>query len=261
LRIIGVDPAPSKPTRIYSTDGLDRKDARQLLCFLTELLSSDDDVLICWDAPLTGPSNPDSDVFNVGDHTQRRIESFFNQKKLGLKVPKGISVRGYAGCPHWAISRRLIGLPRVGRWDAGWSDLPFQLVANGSCPTRSGHYIVEVHPGVALWLWCNTPAWVGSWEYKKDKNILRQVWRELRKRFENTLLQSGTTFRDLEFAPEDDDELDCFVAWLLGTLWCQGNGEVVLLGDRETGSMLLPRVESLVECFHRFTNETASGIG
>jgi len=253
MKVIGIDPSPGRQSYLYSSDGLRRKDASQVSRFLAELSASDSNVLICWDAPLTGPSAPDSDEFRVSDHTQRRIEAFFNRQKWGFKVPKGISVRDYAACPHWAISRRLVGLPRVGPWDVAWSDLPFKLVSEGSCPTQPGRYIVEVHPAVALWLWCNTPAWTGSWEYKKNKTVLEQAWAALKKRLQNTLLPSGTSLNHLDFEPENDDELDCFITWLLGILWCQGSSEVILLGNRTTGSMLLPRVEGLEERFLEFT--------
>jgi len=252
MKIIGVDVSPSKPSYLYSSDGLQKKNAKQLSKFLVELSTSNDDVLICWDSPLTGSLAPDEDEFRVGDHTQRGIEAFFNRQKWGFKVPKGISVRGYAGCPHWAISRRLVGLPRVGRWDVGWSDLPFELVSEGCCPSRLGRYIVEVHPAVALWLWCNTPAWEGNWEYKKNKAVLEQAWADLKKRLQNTSLPSGASFSDLDFKPRSDDELDCFIAWLLGVLWCQESGEVILLGNRAMGSMLLPRVEGLEGSFLEF---------
>jgi hypothetical protein len=252
MRIIGIDPSPGKLSYLYSSDGFQKKDAAQLSRFLGELSASDEDVLICWDAPLTGAPDPDKDEFNTDDYTQRKIEAFFNRKRWGFKAPKGISVRGYANCPHWAISRRLVGLPRVGPWDAPWGDLRFKLIPKGSCPTRPGHFIVEVHPGVALWLWCNTPSWTAAWEYKKNKTILEQVWAELKKRLQNTLLPSGMRLNDLGFHPRNDDELDCFIAWLLGILWCQGSGEVILLGNIRTGSMLLPKVEGLEESFREF---------
>jgi len=251
MKIIGIDIAPSKPSHIFCSGGPHEKKACQLSEFLDELSALDEDVLICWDSPLTGTPDPDSDRFRNGDHTQRRIEAFFNRGEWGFKVPKGISVLGFSGCSHWAISRRLVGLPRVGRWDRTWDDLPFKLVSEGNCPTGPGHYIVEVHPAVALWLWCrcNTSDRTEGWEYKKNNDVLERMWKELYKRFSDVLLPSGASLSDSGFEPENDDELDCFVAWLLGVLWCRESDEVILLGNRATGSMLLPNVEGLQEQF------------
>lgn len=262
LEVIGIDPSPRKPSYLYSIDnGLCKKVASELREFLAELVASHRNVLICWDSPLTGTSAPDSNEFSSDDHTQRAIEAFFNRQGWGFKVPKGVSVRGYAGCPHWTISRRLIGLPRVGPWDKALRDLPFELVAKGSCPSRPGRYIVEVHPAVALWLWCDAPTWTGSWEYKKNGAVRKQAWARFKERLQNTPLLSGTSLDDLNFQPENDDELDCFIAWLLGVLWCQGSAEVILLGNAVTGSMLLPRVDRLEKRFLEFTRSLSYSTG
>lgn len=58
--------------------------------------------------------------------------------------------------------------------------------------------------------------------------------------------------------PENDDQFDALVGYVLGTKWLGGDSDVVLLGDRETGAMLLPRVKDLEKdlekewkCFRR----------
>jgi predicted RNase H-like nuclease len=108
-----------------------------------------------------------------------------------------------------------------------------------------------VHPAVALWLWCK-PSWKGGWEYKKDKAVLERMWKELEERFRNSLPSSGSSLSALDFNPKNDDKLDSFVAWLLGVLWCRESDKVILLGNRKTGSMLLPNVEGLEEQFLEF---------
>ncbi|MEZ7935313.1 MAG: hypothetical protein QMB67_10375, partial [Sulfurospirillum sp.] len=37
----------------------------------------------------------------------------------------------------------------------------------------------------------------------------------------------------------NDDHLDAYIAWLLGTLWLKN--EVILVGNKNTGAMLLPK--------------------
>jgi hypothetical protein len=152
------------------------------------------------------------------------------------------------------MTRRLLGLPRVGRWDAQWTDLPFQLIAEGDFPDKPGHYIVEVHPALALWLWCGfePPSWRGPWNYKQNGSIRRTLWQLLREHLQDEDIPFSTGVGELEFEPSSDDELDAFVAWVLGMLWARKSHRVMLLGNRQTGSMLLPTVTGLKDKFDDF---------
>jgi hypothetical protein len=116
--VIGVDPALKSRTHLFSDDEHRELKAEDVGDYFAEVARSHEDVLICWDAPLTGPHCPDNRLFKESDLSQRAIESFFRRKDWGFKPPKGISVGEYSGCPHWTISRHVFGLPRVGRWDA-----------------------------------------------------------------------------------------------------------------------------------------------
>jgi hypothetical protein len=220
--------------------------SEELVEFLANQRGQNESLLICWDAPLTGPAYPDDEDHNhhwEGDHTKRPIEKFFSQDK-GLKTPKGISVRMYAGCPHWAFSQRVIGLPRTGSFMAHWSDLPFKLVTEDKPPRASGHYIVEVHPAVAIWMWVQhsqNDRSEDAWEYKNDDQVRRELWEVLARRFDELdLLDTQHAYE-----PKDDDDLDALVAWALGELWVRGSDEVTLLGNRHTGSMLIPNPDGL----------------
>lgn len=126
MRVIGIDPAPAKGLAVF--DGQDRHipidKSRSFIAHLAE----QSDVLVCWDAPLTGPG---AAVVSGGEGTdssfsKRQIESFFSRTHTGFKAPKGISVLGYAGCPHWALTRSLVGLPRTGPFDD--AKTPFELI-------------------------------------------------------------------------------------------------------------------------------------
>lgn len=222
------------------------------------------DVLVCWDAPLTGPWNPDNDdLFLPKDHTKRPLETFFTNKPIAgvFRVPKGISVLGYGGCPHWTITRRLLGLPRVGPYDR--TDLPYELVADDEHGLRvGGAFIVEVHPALAIWLWCRRRMRTRkNWTYKKDVKLTRHLWQTVM----NNLAQDGcdeallSRFGAKE--PMDDDELDVLVAWLLGALWSRrtvgkrGARLVRLMGNRNTGCMLLPNIDGLAKRFEDFRLE------
>lgn len=259
MNVIGIDPAPAKKATIHGADcagvrmGQDawRCNAHRLPDLVRELSVRDGDLLLCWDAPLTAGEPGQNDCYY-----SRPIERFF--QKGDWKTPDGISVRGYAGCPHWAVSQAALGLPRVG--DFGPSgNLPFQLIAHDDpprpTPGKKRKCVVEVHPAVAIWLWCvgekEAPGRKDSWKYKgmgKPQMRMRgRLWRTLKRR-----LKLKT-----DFSPKDDDELDAFVAHLLGTMWLEGKG-VVLLGDERTGSFLVPENVELLDGFKGFCRSLPS---
>lgn len=246
MRIIGIDPAPKKGLQVFDYlagpggDSDSHRPVNGSRAYVGELKKISH-VLVCWDAPLTGPptsvtssSPPEADG---SDFTQRPIESFFS--RAPMKVPKGISMRGYGGCPHWTISRSLIGLPRVGPYDQA-DNLPFQLVTSQEAKPTSGRHVVEVHPALALWLWCRR-AHKGPWEYKKNEEDRKKLWQVLL----NQVLPALETLRLEAFKdipePSNDDQFDARISWLLGTLWLNDMG-VILLGDADSGAMLVPDV-------------------
>ena len=123
----------------------------------------------------------------------------------------------------------LLGLPRVGPFDRPLDDLPFHLVTEEAAKPRSGPAIVEVHPAVAAWLWCRDGWQDGAtWRYKQADAAREAMSRRVQ-----------------------DDELDARIAFALGSLWLSSDA-VVLLGDLEQGTFLLPRVEGLERSFRTF---------
>ena len=96
MKLIGIDPAPSKPSTVYDGKRFDEMSPDALSLFLQK----QNDVFVAWDAPLTiAKENADGSYIPV---YQRNIESV--SKCRGNKsIPSGISVLGAAGCPHWAI--------------------------------------------------------------------------------------------------------------------------------------------------------------
>ena len=254
IKVIGIDPAPSKKSTVFDGTVFLPLNANELKKYLDDLRKSEESVLICWDAPLTGPRNPDAkaeEIILKKDYSQRKIESFFRSPKNGMKTPKGISVMGYSGCPHWTITRGLLGLPRVGPYDTPVQNLPFQLLASEQDkkillddPRRK--CVVEVHPAVALWLWlANKP----DYHYKKDLSIIKDFYSSIKEKFTNFNLPENIT---------NDDQLDALVAWLLGKLWVehaqQNNNTVILLGNQATGAMLLPYSNGLGKNWIDFNN-------
>lgn len=247
MRVCGIDPAPKKGLSVF--DGQDHHiPLREARSYISSLETASD-LLICWDAPLTGPpcvvvegGEADGSAFS-----QRPIESFFSRAETGFKTPQGISVRGYSGCPHWALSRSLIGLPKTGPFDA--TTVPFQLISEDAQNNIRGPHVVEVHPALALWLWCRPSCDTNSvWIYKKDASVLGYFWDQLLhiSAFAKVLPSASLA------APSSDDEIDARIAYVLGCLWLDDPQSVILLGDKDHGTFLLPRVSGLEDAFQTF---------
>ena len=267
MKVYGIDPAPRKSMSVF--DGAHREIALEESADFLDRLAGGDDCLVCWDAPLTGPPSAvveSARAASGGAFSQRPIESFFDRTKTGYKTPAGISVQGYSGCSHWAITRALLGLPRVGRFDDEAAVLPFSpLLSDAQRPSR-GRCVVEVHPAVAMWLWCreNWSPPTTPWFYKKRQvgaadrpAVLAWFW---------SALLEVAAFRTVSDSPEwaadptSDDELDSRVAYALGRLWLDGSSEVFFLGDADTGGFLLPRDPSMEEAFKSFRVETSASV-
>lgn len=236
MKVIGIDPAPKKETTIYNAEGWLTVEAHKLPDYVAKIAESDGGHLVCWDAPLTsGKAGMDGCYYN------RPIERFL--RKL---VPEGISVLAYAGCPHWAVTRAAVGLPRVGRFDC--TDLPFTLCAEGRAPENNGNLIVEVHPAVAIWFWCLESGQT-KWKYKTDHEVREHLW--------HTMAGALGEFKPNR-DPKDDDEFDAYVAYLLGSMWLANSG-VILLGRADTGSFLVPAVDGFAQAFAQYCEPSPPG--
>lgn len=253
--VCGIDPAPTKGMSVF--DGRDSHIPLLQTRSFIDTLKTKLDLLVCWDSPLTGPPGYviKGGEANGSSFSQRPIESFFSRAHTGFKTPKGISVRGYSGCPHWALSRSLIGLPRIGPFDK--KTLPFQLISDERQRPVQGRCIVEVHPALALWLWCrNNRDADESWEYKKNVSVRDSLWKQL--------LQVSTVSKALsavsKVPPSSDDELDARLAYALGSLWLKEPSSVFLLGDLDSGTFLLPRVDGLKKAFQLFTQDLPNNL-
>lgn len=247
IKIIGIDPAPAKGTCVF--DGIFHHFSHnKLAVYLKEIQSNNRNVLICWDAPLTGPRETKPPFhYPNGEFTTRDIESFFSRKTYGFKVPKGISVRGYTGCPHWAMTKHFLGLPQIGPWDTPLEELPFTLISDNDSSIVNGSYVVEVHPAVAIWLWCSDydKTAIQNWEYKKSNSCFQKVWECFSKIITSEDLLKGCDLTLADLNPTTDDELDAIISWLLGKLFVESDQKVILLGSGKSGSFLLPNIEKL----------------
>ncbi len=239
ITVIGIDPAPSRDSTIFDGKYFDQKCYKKLHEYINDLKQSKSKILICWDAPLS---------FGIGNCTdekasplyQRKIEYFFSRKN-GKKTPTGISVRGYAGCPHWTISQYILGYPKIGAFDQKFNP-PFNLIFDKNKITKS---VTEVHPAVAIWFWCiNKKAKLNNWNYKKDSSTFKKIL--------EILVSKEIISQEVKKKIENDDQLDAYIAWKLGDEWIKNNRNVEILGDNNTGSFLLPFNEEVSKNFLDF---------
>lgn len=254
--VVSIDPAPSKRSTVCDRTGFCEMRAGDLRRLLADYAKAGPNTLVCWDAPLTGPCDPERAGEAERDFSQRCIESFFARQRTGFKAPRGISVLPYSGCPHWTITRSLLGLPRTGPYDEPYEALPFQLLPGGIQQQNARPGIVEIHPAVSAWLWCRgktgLPKGDAPWHYKSDACLRKKMWDAIR---------DETRSVDCRDPKGDDDDFDAAVGYLLGTLYLRDRHEtesdrsVVLLGDRETGSFLVPNVDGLRKSWEAFVEE------
>ncbi|MGE0786789.1 MAG: DUF429 domain-containing protein [Sandaracinaceae bacterium] len=241
MLVVGIDPASGKKgSYVFAPEaGLDRanQSAAELKATLRSIRETHRDVLVCWDAPLTGPPQPDAS--DPGNLIERGIETRY--AKLTRNV-EGVKVRGYAQLSHWVITRHVLGLPRVGGFDAELRALPFMPVFSPEPPSGGAH-VAEVHPTLAAWAWLGESfeAYKGSGSAEAHRGAIRNNWEALRSR--SVLASVNARFGSQLDLPNTmsglDDALDARVAWLLGTLWVEGAG-VTLEGSETEGSFLMP---------------------
>ena len=252
MRVIAVDPATGRASTMY--DGREFRPVKPGE-MRAELRRFKAPVLLCWNAPLTGPRSLAKAGEIKGDFTRRPIETFFSREETGFPTPVGIAVLPYAQRPEWTISRCVLGLPRVGLWDRTFDCLPFHLLPE-SKQDHSGpgvskqdrRRVVEIHPAVAAWLWCREElSSRKTWRYQgteRDPGLRQEMW-------EIIVRQCDDELRRAMPEPQDDDQFDALVGYLLGVRWLRGD-EVILLGDRRSGALLLPRVPGLEAAWARF---------
>lgn len=255
-KVIGIDPAPSKTCVICRDQGdgprFEYKLPHELPAYIEDCRKGGP-ILICWDAPLTGPS--DETHPRQGDFSKRAVETFFMTKTHKKRwLPKGVSMLPYCECPHWTITRHTLGLPRLGRYDKK-SD--FHLVHKPHDLRSHRHCVAEVHPTLALLLWFKGK--VREWQYKNNQDTKKA--HTITKRIA-TLMQTKLNSEFIKGfrmpcarRPDKghtDDELDAFVAWYLGTLLVIDSPNVQFVGSQAHGSFLLPYSPGLLQSFQTY---------
>lgn len=225
MKIIGVDPAPSKPTTVCMDGQTFLKiKPRHLKGWIQEQVSTHKDLLIAWDAPLSfNPVNSYSDR-----PIDKALRTFIRAHKDRI-VPNAVSALPFAGCPHWAITNDVLGHP-LGGGTSGIS------LADETYPVQqpAGAYAIEVHPAVTLALW-----WLEAersepmQRYKTGSKVSKKLAAHHQQQLIDTLGKKG-----MPSHISDDDELDAWVAWRMASDFLQG--AAVMIGDTLSGAYVLP---------------------
>lgn len=239
MKIIGIDPAPSKDTVIYDGRKFRIIKVKNLKRFISCMEKLYEDIFICWDAPLSAATS--KGCFNL---YERNIEKFFNRqtkKNKSFTIPQGISTLGYAGCPHWTISQYIFGYPVLNYEFT--KPLKYTLVSSQSDIANKGLYITETHPALSMWIWAKNSHIIKSWLYKHNSKKVDQ-----RVEMIQNIIEDLETRLDIRI-PKDEilldtkhmsDKLDAYICWLLGKKLFEFNNKVKIYGDSLNGSFLLP---------------------
>jgi len=237
VKVIGIDPAPSKESTVFDGKKFENKNYKELSDYLKNLKETDLNVLICWDAPLSFSIKKNTTPFS-----KRIIEKYFSRQD-GYKTPEGISIMGYSTCPHWTISQYLLGYPAISN-DNIIRKNQFDLKFDKKKISKS---ITEVHPAVAIWIWCLDNN-IKDWKYKKSKKSFETIL---------SILKSKSIISE-DIIIANDDQLDAYIAWKLGSEWVKNTGKVKILGDNISGSFLLPFHKGIFDKFKKFQEQNPS---
>ncbi len=257
MNVVSIDPAPSKPAVVF--DGQMRSIPASHVPAFCAMLSRQPDTLLCWDAPLTGPALNAQPNGPAGSFSQRQIEKFFSRAETGFKTPAGISVLPYSGCPHWAITRASLGLPICGRFDREDRELPFRHTTSNAEVVAGTARVIETHPAIAIWLWCRhlDPDDSRPWVYKgrRPSRTVPEIWDNLSEIWDGTgVPRVLNTINEID-PPENDDELDAIVGWVVGTLLVVHHPSVGILGTTAAGAIALPIDQELQTSFDTFLQD------
>lgn len=153
-----------------------------------------------------------------------------------------MNVQGYYGCSHWTISRHLLGLPIMGKFDQ-IDNLPFKLIFSLDDIKEEGHYITETHPALAMYLLLKHNNKLNnnlSFDYKKNKDNTLKLFDLFCVKYKLDIPLKVVKGKKMDL---NDDDLDAFVCYTLAKKWVENQQSICHVGDAKDGSFLLPNIE------------------
>lgn len=241
MRVIGIDPAPTKKTTIcISKDGdaprFEELKPTEVLPKIEAWLSDGTRTLFLWDAPLR------LDRSSSRRFHSRAIDSATQRWLKGTRrvEPRAVGVSAAAQCPHNLLSQHVWGLP-VGERPRHGLRL---LQSADRVLTGDESWLAEVHPAVAVAVWWSArgprramPRYKpgGKTKAADARANLQRIVRVLERILPEGPRPSGALVGDRGW---DDDRLDAWVAWRLGRDLLAGCARA--LGPVDGGTYVLP---------------------
>jgi len=179
---------------------------------ITEAVREHEPVLIAWDAPLS---------FHRGDFYDRPID-YAAWSWLRTQEVEGAAAAPFANLPHWAVTCHTLGLP-FGRRPSKLRLAPADLRRE----TRSGAFVIEVHPSLTLAIWSIEAQVALEPRRGRGRNACPQIVDLLRESLANPPALDW-----------DYDLLDAYVAWRVAELFLDGGARWI--GDPTNGAYVLP---------------------
>jgi predicted nuclease with RNAse H fold len=231
--VLGVDPAPSKKTVAFDGKKFHHWQAADVRQELHKLVSAQttagQPVLVLWDAPIC----MDKGSFygrQVDKDAKAVVKRWMLDQIVGGKVDKekpAVGIAAAAQCPHNLLSMDVLGLP-MGQPKAGLS-----LLTDPKTLQNGGAWVAEVHPAVAMGAFYARHRKDGEklLRYKKNKERSLGILNMLLTRIPSVRhAVPDATLECLRGCESEgdfgDDELDAFVAWLLGRLLLRGKAQL-----------------------------------
>lgn len=244
--VIGIDPAPSKDTVAFDGAGFHRCAPTEVDALIAGLTADSDRVLVLWDAPLQ---------MDPGEYYKRAVDGAAKAMVATwspVLEPKAVGIAAAAQCPHNILSMAVLGLPM------GVPRHRLQLLQDPAALAAGGRWVAEVHPAVALgWWYAHQPSPRARTlpRYKANQGKVDDVrcdLVELLSPLRAFIGDEAWRFLDGDVTVgsdpviKNDDELDAWVAWLLGRLLLDGRAELwrgatAASGDASGGYYVLPR--------------------
>ncbi|WP_315854503.1 hypothetical protein [Alienimonas chondri] len=117
---------------------------------------------------------------------------------------------------------------------------------------------MESHPAVAAWLWLRLAGEPNRlWAYKGSKAgvAVAALWSELLETWGAVLSDNVVEAIAVVPEPQDDDEFDAAVGWVLGKALAAGDPGVDILGNATIGGFAVPCDDGLRAAFAAFAME------
>lgn len=223
LQVLGVDPAPSKPTVLFDGTSFEVLEPLDVRPWLEARLSAEPATVVAWDAPLAfDPATS----FYVRPVDKRLADA--------ARAEPAVNTAAFGNLSHWSITCYTLGFP--------FGEPPAGLQVVDSLPSElKGPVAIEVHPAFALYQWWKLAGRVAPVPaYKKSGRRKRLAAVDELLEAVGSQLQARGVLADALAAGTagPDDLLDAMVAWEVGTRFARGSTSTV--GSAAAGFIVLP---------------------